>query len=454
MRRAVLLALLGAAALPGAAGAGNYSPPPGDRALGWSPNGQSIAFETLRGGHALASVNRDGSDEKPLLERSFTGIALAPDWSAVAFVDRNLYVSQLDGTGEHVVAGSVRETRIDWSPDSKRVAFQTSADSVAVVSADGSGLRALAPGADPAWSPDGSAIAFQGGSPANSDIHVIAPDGTGNRTLADGPGAQLEPRWSPDGTRIAFLTQPGPGEPFRLGVVGAAGAGLRTYPGPGVSNPGRFSWAPDGRSIYFLGSDLRIKQLTLPAGAVRRTAFDGVPIWSPDGSAATFTSGGECRDRLGVYAVNPDGHGRRITNDCRIVGTAGNDTLRGTDLADVLVGLAGNDRLFAVDSGYVGDTLRGGTGNDVLSGGFRLDTLAGGPGDDLVYGGPSGDTLTGGTSRDHLNGQGGRDTIYAADGQRDWITCGTNAPGTPERDTVSADRHDVVARDCEIVHRA
>jgi hypothetical protein len=44
--------------------------------------------------------------------------------------------------------------------------------------------------------------------------------------------------------------------------------------------------------------------------------------------------------------------------------------------------------------------------------------------------------------------------IHAADGQRDWIGCGPSGYGKAGRDIVYADRADVVASDCGIVHRS
>jgi hypothetical protein len=98
-------------------------------------------------------------------------------------------------------------------------------------------------------------------------------------------------------------------------------------------------------------------------------------------------------------------------------GSARADTLRGTRLGDVLRGLGGNDRLF------------GEGGNDRLYGGSGNDRLVGGNGRDLLDGGP------------------GADVISARDRTHDTIRCGSG------RDTVTADRGDAVARDCERVSR-
>lgn len=237
----------------------------------------------------------------------------------------------------------------------------------------------------------------------------------------------------------------------------ADGSALRTYTGPGVSNPGAFVWLPDGKAIvYARGGTQGLFLLELATGERRRlTAFGGNPAPSPDGTRIAFAGGGACRDRYGIYVIRANGkQATRLTNGCRIVGTAGRDVIRGTGLADVILGLGGDDRLVAMDPGYVGDTLRGGEGDDRLVGAYREDILQGGRGSDRLLGGPSGDALYGGSGRDRIDGQFGRDLVFARDGWRDTIVCGTNRGGTPERDEVWADRLDQVGRDCEAVHRS
>ncbi len=85
-----------------------------------------------------------------------------------------------------------------------------------------------------------------------------------------------------------------------------------------------------------------------------------------------------------------------------------------------------------------GRTLTGRAGADVLRGTAGPDVIAGRGGSDRIYGGKG---------RDRLDGGAGNDAIYARDGVRDVIRCGTG------RDRVEADRGDSVARDCESVSR-
>jgi Ca2+-binding RTX toxin-like protein len=124
-----------------------------------------------------------------------------------------------------------------------------------------------------------------------------------------------------------------------------------------------------------------------------------------------------------------------------IRGSARADLLRGTAGGDVLDGMGGGDRVF----GYRGDDrIHGGAGADRLDGGSGRDRLFGDDGDDVVNGGADGDLLAGGKGRDKLSGGPGDDTIVAQDGARDVLACGAG------RDTVHADRIDVVGTDCEI----
>ena len=462
----VLLAAAAASTLSGAAPAGSYFPPPGDALPTWSPDGFRVAFETTRGGRSLAVVPSGGGSETRLLDTEANAFVLSPDWQWVALTrseagGEQLSVRRVDDPGERQLAVLAFGRRPAWSPDSRRIAFVAADGRLAVVHVDDGNLTSLAGGGfDPAWSPDGTRLAFVGGLPRPLDIYVVNAEGGDARLLAGGSGAQLEPRWSPDGTRIAFLTQAVYGAPTRLAVVRPDGTGLETYPGARLSNSQSYVWMPNSREIVYAGDGSQgLFLLDLTTGSARRlTRFGGTPAVSPDGRRLAFAMGGECRDRDGIYTAHRDGtRVARLTNDCHLVGTPRDDVIRGTELADVIVGLAGHDRLFARDSGYVGDTLLGGEGDDVLVGHYSSDLLRGGRGSDRLLGGPNGDVLEGGPGRDKLVGQAGRDLVYARDGERDVVSCGTNRRGTPERDEVRdevwADRLDRVARDFEIVHR-
>src|SRR5215212_2465276 len=59
---------------------------------------------------------------------------------------------------------------------------------------------------DPAWSPDGSKIAFvKRDNSGRGDIYVMNPDGSGVTRLTEDPQPEFQPTWSPDGSKIAFV---------------------------------------------------------------------------------------------------------------------------------------------------------------------------------------------------------------------------------------------------------
>jgi dipeptidyl aminopeptidase/acylaminoacyl peptidase len=106
-------------------------------------------------------------------------------------------------------------------------------------------------------SPRGDAIAFvvtemsletNGG---NSDIWLMAADGSGLRRLTSSPQADFSPRWSPDGKTLAFLsTRGGSAQVWTINPAGGEAEPLTKF-GPGVDG---FVWSPAGGRIAFSAS--------------------------------------------------------------------------------------------------------------------------------------------------------------------------------------------------------
>jgi acyl-homoserine-lactone acylase len=108
-----------------------------------------------------------------------------------------------------------------------------------------------------------------------------------------------------------------------------------------------------------------------------------------------------------------------------IVGTAGEDALRGTRAADVIVARGGSDRIRGrgradvVCGGRGRDDVRGGRGRDDVYGGRARDDLAGDRGRDTLRGGQARDRLRGGRGSDELRGGQARDEIRGGGGRDD-----------------------------------
>lgn len=163
------------------------------------------------------------------------------------------------GEGRPVLADLSPIRDLAWSPDGLRMVFARLSselvDSTNLWLADalGSGRRLLTrePGIQqhPAWSPDGTRIAYVAGKAYRStELYVINADGSERRRLTTNHAHEALPAWSPDGTRIAVASEM-TGD-YEIWLVNADGADPRQLTSaPGLdTHP---AWSPDGRSIAF-----------------------------------------------------------------------------------------------------------------------------------------------------------------------------------------------------------
>jgi len=102
-----------------------------------------------------------------------------------------------------------------------------------------------------------------------------------------------------------------------------------------------------------------------------------------------------------------------LDGDDLLIGTSGNDKLKGEKGDDTLKGGAGNDKL---DGGKGNDILFGGSGDDYLKGGDGNDVLKGGTGNDKLKGEKGNDELRGGKGNDELDGGDGDDVLRGGQG--------------------------------------
>ena len=171
----------------------------------------------------------------------------------------------------------------------------------------------------PAWSPDGSQIAYvigqrpKDGSEPRSAIWVANADGTEAKRITRDRQAH-HPSWSPDGSLLAYAGDLG------VSAVSSDGSGARTISfEPAIVDD--LDWSPDGREI--IGNSLEGLVALAADGSGQRQVTkefgDGEPAWSPDGAHVVFTRNpGFGADSLAVnsiYLVRADGTGlRRLTH--------------------------------------------------------------------------------------------------------------------------------------------
>ena len=258
----------------------------------WSPDGSRIAFTSDRDGSVdIYAMNADGSGVTRLTNDRAWDLtpAWSPDGSRIAHVSNadaftrrdgdlffnfKIHVMNADGSGvTRLTDSEATDVSPAWSPDGSRIAFASDRDAsdlrdddlfgtqIYVMNADGSGVTRLTGVSEasdifPAWSPDGSRIAFASdrddSERVNSDIYVMSADGSGVTRLTGGvAGETITPAWSPDGSTIAFTSDRDGGDRSNIYVMNADGSGVTRLTGS-ESDDGFPAWSPDGSRIAFM----------------------------------------------------------------------------------------------------------------------------------------------------------------------------------------------------------
>jgi len=75
----------------------------------------------------------------------------------------------------------------------------------------------------PAWSPDGSKIAFVSARDGNQEIYMMNVDSTGLKNISNHPADDADPSWSPDGLKIVF-TSNRDGEYYQIFIMNIDGS--------------------------------------------------------------------------------------------------------------------------------------------------------------------------------------------------------------------------------------
>jgi len=243
----------------------------GDFAPAWSPDGSRIAFSSDREGTGdVFLMAPDGSNVTRRTEGLgvLEALAWSPDASAIAFS------VGVDGDGQaykvHIATASDVDGRITLLTDD--------------------------PGynAQPSWSPDGTQIAFVSDRDAYDfvyNIYTMNTDGTGLKLRTEGlvfwPNLAYyqHPAWSPDGSMIAFVYASqlrGRDFRFTLAVMSPTGTFIKDLAWAGDiwgfgSDPGSLAWSPDGDVIAytFVDCDLATGGGCTGARSVKYVSLDG-----------------------------------------------------------------------------------------------------------------------------------------------------------------------------------
>jgi TolB protein len=244
--------------------------------------------------------------------------------------DKEIYEMDYDGYGARPLTalGSLALTPA-WSPDGSRIAFngyRNDVSNIEVISrSDGKSVPFPSPGGTinttPAWSPDGSKIAFASSRDkhgANDGTEIYIADSSGRNITRPMPrpagssGIDIAPVWNPKtGREIAFVSnRNGPQQIYR---VNDDGTNVRRLVDEGgeAANP---SWSPEGTFLAFAwrkagSSRFEIFIHDLATGKesqlTQNSGDSEKPSWSPDGRHLVFESNRS--GTLQIYSMLADG---------------------------------------------------------------------------------------------------------------------------------------------------
>ncbi|MDD2933476.1 MAG: Tol-Pal system beta propeller repeat protein TolB [Methylotenera sp.] len=241
--------------------------------------------------------------------------------SRIAYINKSkgrytLQVADADGENPQTVVSS-NEPIISpaWSPDGSKLAYVSFEKKKPIIFVQSlmTGQRLTLANfkgnnSAPAWSPDGSKLAIVLTHAANSQVYIINADGTGLKQLTKSSAIDTEPTWSPDAKWIYFSSDRG-GRPQIYKVSSIGGEAQRvTFEGAGNLSP-RFS--PDGKLLAMIRNDggkYRVALQDLSSGQVQLLSDGGQdesPSFAPNGRVLLYAT--RVGGRGALAAVSSDG---------------------------------------------------------------------------------------------------------------------------------------------------
>jgi TolB protein len=248
-------------------------------------------------------------------------------WVRETDADKQIMVSEWDGTDPQLLTGGSINLLPSWAPDGKTIAFTSfrggAGAHLYTVDAISRQVRPLVLMGDfttgAIYSPDGTRLLFSSSQNDNTDVYVAKADGSGVRRITDSRGIDISASWSPDGKRAAFVSERA-GTP-QIYTMAADGSDVRrmTFQGNYNQEP---AWSPKGDLIAFSGRDehrvFDLYTVAVDGGKVTRlTQNQGTnekPAWAPNGRYLLFSS--TRNGKRQIWMTQPDGSNhRQVTSE-------------------------------------------------------------------------------------------------------------------------------------------
>lgn len=309
------------------------------------PNANLIVFTSDRDGNSELYSISPTDEDSDLRNITNTRVdeflpKVSPDGRFVAFLSRQtsfaesenvLEVMRINGNDRLKLSGlSGNHRDIHWSPDSKKIAYLLGHgmdSAIWVVNKDGLGstkLTTIPVDELGGWSPDGDSIVFAVHGGQAKGIYTRNPEGVNRLHLTSKEDS--EPAWSPDGSQIAFISKRD--GTLELYVMDKNNVKDQRKLTQNDLNESGVSWSPDGKLLLFvghgeLGSDIFvINPQTYGDNPDEkddgRLTFNDIddywPAWSSNGEKIVFVSNLDQDEE--IFVMDADGKNQiRLTNN-------------------------------------------------------------------------------------------------------------------------------------------
>jgi dipeptidyl aminopeptidase/acylaminoacyl peptidase len=303
----------------------------------WRPDGKAIAFSSvrplpgdsasLRSQEYLLELTGGEPERLTSLRNGVTACDFSPDGSKLACLSRVGPSDRKPPSSDvrHYAGLAYKFNDTGWFDDRKSHIWTVDLTSHKATQVTGGDQWN---DTEPAWSPDGTKLAFvsnrtgkESDGDENTDVWVVPATGGDPVRISDHPDRDGSPAWSPDGKSIAFIGRNRERDPPMIWLAPCTGGAASTllYPADELF-PGELTWAESGAALYFnaqhrgethffrldIGTR-QVRPITTGPRAVRRLSLD-------DARGAIAYLGNDFTHPDEVFVARRDGSGeRRLT---------------------------------------------------------------------------------------------------------------------------------------------